>query len=102
MGIWLEQELEGEVEAGGYFGFQEFSVNIFCQNMGDIDLASMRNILPFDRMFIRRPKGLVWDASNISDIVQQVKEDIEFDYLVQVEHGDDESKELLSISFTWE
>jgi len=102
MGIWLDQDLEGDIEAGGYFGFQDFDINVFCKSMADIDLASMRNILPFDRMYIRRPKGLVWDKSSICNVVQQVKEDIEFDYSVQINHDDNESQELLMISFSWE
>lgn len=101
IGVWLEQRLDSEVEAGGYSGFQEFDVNVFCRSIADIDLASMRNVLPFDRMFLRRPKGKAWDVSSIRSIVQQVKEDIEFDYEVQVK-PDNGPKDLLSINFTWE
>ncbi|MBE0507576.1 MAG: hypothetical protein IBX50_12825 [Marinospirillum sp.] len=98
IGIWLEQDLEGEVEAGSYFGFQGFDMNIFCRSVDDIDLASMRNILPFDRMYLRQPKGKIWDEQSIRSVVQQVKEDIEFDYEVIVTPSN-KSEELLSINF---
>jgi hypothetical protein len=99
IGIWLEQSMEGKVEAGSYFGFQEYDVNIFCKNVADIDLASMRRILPFDRMFLRLPKGKPWNALNISSVLRQVQEDIEFDYQIQAITYF-VSNELLSINIT--
>lgn len=102
IGVWLEQNLEGEIEAGGYFGFQDFDVNFFCKSIKDVDLASMRNILPFDRMFVRRPKGQTWDTISVNNVVQQVKEDLECDYTVKIQTDGNEPVELLSTSFTWE
>ena len=102
IGVWLEQNLEGEIEPGGYFGFREFDVNFFCKSIEEIDLASMRNILSFDRMFIRRPKGRDWDSSSASDILRIVKEDLEFDYSVKVQAEDDKWGELFSMNFIWE
>jgi hypothetical protein len=102
IGVWLEQNVEGEIEAGGYFGFQGFDVNFFCESLEDVDLASMRNILPFDRMFVRRPKGQTWDAASINDVMQRVKYDIEFDYTVKIQAEHYKSGELFSIRFTWE
>ena len=102
MGVWLEQDLEGEIEAGSYFGFKEFDVSFFCKSFKVVDLSSMRNILPFDRMFVRLPKGQNWDTDSVNNVVKQIKEDLEFDYSVKIQTDGNESGELLSMRFTWE
>lgn len=101
MGIWLEQPMEGEIEAGSYYGFQEFDVSFFCKSIKDVDLASMRHVLPFDRMLVRQPKGKTWDSIHTNELLTQIKEDLEFDYSVTI-HADGELGEILNIEFDWE
>jgi hypothetical protein len=102
MGVWLEQDLEGEIEAGSYFGFNDFDVSFFCKSLNDVDLASMRSILPFDRMSLRRPKGKAWDGACIAEVLDRLKYDLEFDYQVKIEPDEYESGEILYIGFTWD
>ena len=61
----------------------------------------MRNILPFDRMFVRRPKGILWDSDSSRELLDAVKADLEFDYHVRVEMDDDFTYELLTLEFSW-
>lgn len=102
IGVWLEQDLEGNLEAGSYFGFQKFDVSFFCKNIKDVDLASMRSILPFDRMFVRLPKGQTWDATTDKAMLEQIEEDLKFDYSVTIHPKDIGHGDLFSMNFTWE
>ena len=103
--IWLEQYGDDDgngIEAGASFHFQEFEIGFFCKSIEDIDLASMRNILPFDRLFIRRPKGENWDIDSIENITHLIKEDLESDYDVKVDFNKNDSGGLFSMNFTWD
>ncbi|MFK5948004.1 MAG: hypothetical protein QM500_04430 [Methylococcales bacterium] len=102
IGVWLDQDLDGEVELGAYFGFSDFDVSFFCKSIEDVDLSSMRGILPFDRMFIRRQKGIDWDSKSIDKFVEQVKEDLEFDYAVEIKIDGNDNKNILLLSFIWD
>jgi len=62
----------------------------------------MRNILPFDRLFIRRPKGQSWDIESIENITHLIKEDLESDYDVKVDFNKNDSGGLFSMNFTWD
>jgi hypothetical protein len=101
IGIWFEQDLEGEVEVGEYFGFQGFDANLFCKSIEDIDLSSIRTVLPYNRMFVRRQKGQPWDTQSVTTVLQQIKDDLEFDYEVQMEPEWHESKELLLVNLNF-
>jgi len=104
--IWLEQYLEtddgSDVEPGASFHFQEFEMSFFCKSIEDVDLASMRNILPFDRLFIRRPNWKEWDKESVKIITEQIKADIEADYSVEIEFNKNFSGSLLAMNFTWD
>jgi len=102
-GIWLRQGEDNE-EAGGYFGYQGNEMNVFCKNIEDIDLASMRNIQPFDKIFIRRPKGEKWTLKKAKEIRQLVKDDLEFDYDVKVKLGKElfDHDRTLLLNVVWE
>jgi hypothetical protein len=101
MGVWLEQDPRHSAEAGGGFGFQEFHANFFCENIEDADFASMRNILPFDRMFVRLPKAKNWDISSANFLIEKIKNDLEFDYSAAIQIDGDELGALLSLNFNW-
>lgn len=101
-GVWLEQYPTHNAEVGGSFGFQEFNVNFFCKHIEDVDLASMRNVLPFDRMFVRLPKAKAWDIFSANFFIEKIKEDLEFDYSVTIQIDNDELGKLLSLNFNWD
>jgi len=98
-GVWLEQDLGDKNETGAYFGFQEYDVNFFCKNIADVDLASMREVLLFNKMYLRRPKGVNWDTENAKDVYQKIKDDLEFDFEVDITIDDSEYDELLLLHF---
>jgi len=99
LGVWLEQDLGDEIETGGYYGFQEFDISFFCKNIADVDLASVRGVLRFNKMYLRRPQGKKWDAESAKDALQKVKNDLEFDYEVDITINDGEYDELLLLHF---
>ena len=79
-GIWLEQDLGKEnLIPGDYFGFQEFEVSIFINRLDDIDFASIRAILPFDRMIIRQPNGVKWTVEDGNAVADHISNDLEDD-----------------------
>lgn len=102
IGMWFEQDLEGEIDAGAYFGFQGFDANLFCKSIEDVDLASVRNILPYNRMFVRRQKGKPWDTQSANSVLQQIKYDLECDYEVKINPEWSESNQLLMVEFNFE
>ena len=99
LGVWLEQDLEDRIETGGYYGFQKFNMSFFCNDIVDVDLASMRGVLRFNKMYLRRPKGVNWDTENAKDVLQKIKDDLEFDYEVDITIDDSEYDELLLLLF---
>ena len=101
MGVWLEQDLEGGIEAGAYSYFQEFDVNFFCNNIKDVDLASMKRILPFDRMFIRQAKGQQWVNTSIEKILKQIEKDLGYEYEFKMKPKTLKGNDLLQITFIW-
>ena len=99
LGVWLEQDLGDRIETGSYFGFGEFDMSFFCNDITDVDLASMRGVLRFNKMYLRRPKGVNWDTGNAKDVYQKIKNDLEFDYEVDIRIDDSEYDELLLLHF---
>ena len=99
--FWLEQYIDGNPEAGGYSLFQEFEASFFCKDPAQIDFASMRTVLPFDRMLIRRPNGEVWDRHGADAIMATIREDIKFDYDFRMYPSEYKGKELLVVNFVW-
>jgi hypothetical protein len=99
LGVWLEQDLDDRIETGGYYGFGEFNISFFCNKIEDVDLASMRGVLRFNKMYLRRPKGVNWDTENAKDVLQKIKNDLEFDYEVDITIDDSDYDELLLLHF---
>lgn len=79
LGIWLEQDPEGECRPGGYLGFQGMDVSFFVNQIEDVDLASVWNILPFDSMHLRHPGGTDWTKPEVDKVISSVDEDLSFD-----------------------
>jgi hypothetical protein len=98
IGVWLEQDLEGDPRPGSHFGFQDFDVSFFSNTLEDVDFASMWSILPFDRMFIRRPKGVNWDKRSVKEVVEIIRSDLRFDYAVKMKVDSGVNRNLLCIS----
>lgn len=102
LGIWLERDVENLSEDNiFYHHFNGLSVNVFCKSITDVDLASMYNVLPYDRMFLRQPKGQNWDDVSVETLVNDVREDLEFDYSVEIKADYNENDSLLELSFNW-
>ena len=100
LGIWLEQDLEGEIEAGDYFGFQDFDVSLFVNCISDVDVASMRCILPFDTMRLRKSVGVPWLKQEVKDLTSHLKQDLDsdgYDCRIRVEM----ERSLLTLEFRW-
>ena len=75
MGFWFEQWPENS-RPGVYHSFQGWDVVLFAMSPEDIDFESVNNILPFDRMFVRRAGGAPWAEIEAREIVRAVKDDL--------------------------
>lgn len=79
IGIWFEQEPRDDPEPGGSYFFQGFGASVFVNAIDDVDYASLRSTLPFDRMYILAPQGQAWSRQDISKIIRHLKQDLAFD-----------------------
>jgi len=90
-GFWFEQSLKGEVKAGSYPGFQEVEAHLFLNTPTDADFGSIRSVLPFDTLIVRRPHGELWYPESAKALVVELRKDMEFDgyrFDVDVESSD--------------
>jgi len=100
LGIWLEQDLQGDAESGGYFGYQGWDVSLFVNRISDVDMAAVRNILPFDSMWLRKPGSAPWRKEEIKQLTGHLKQDLECDgNLHKMRAGMD--GHLLKVEFAW-
>jgi hypothetical protein len=100
LGVWLEQSMEGKIEGGAYHGFQDFDISFFIRDIGDIDVASMREVLPFKWMHLRKPGGEKWNHQERRELEQKLEYDLCFDghdHKLQMR----ESGEMLTLTFKW-
>lgn len=101
IGVWLEQSLEPEeLEAGASFLFQGFDGSLFLKDLADVDWASMRSVLPFDRMNLQKPDGSKWSTDEREQIKRQLREDLYFDgyeYRVRTH----QKGGMLTLDFAW-
>jgi len=100
-GFWFEQSMEGDLEIGGIPGFQEFEAELFLNTIAEADFGSIRSVLPFDTLIVRRPYGEIWSAATAAALVVELRRDMEFDaYFFEVDlEGIDTA--LLCIEFHW-
>lgn len=84
IGVWLERDLE-KLHLNPYQQINDFDISFFCKSIKDIDLASMRAVLPFDTIFIRLPKEIKWTKTAAKNLKQQIEEDLRFDEPVSID-----------------
>lgn len=101
MGVWLEQSMDvDKIEAGNSFVFQGFDGSLFIKSIADVDWASMRAILPFDWMHLRKPGGSEWTQEERKELKQHFREDLGFDgYEYKLKTR--QKRGLLTLSFEW-
>ena len=101
IGVWLEQSMDAEEpEAGASFLFQGFDGSLFVKDLADVDWASMRAVLPFDRMYLQKPDGSKWSTDERDHVKRQLREDLYFDgheYRVRTQQKGD----ILTLDFAW-
>lgn len=100
LGVWLEQSLEEPIEAGSSFHFQDFDVSFFIKDFSDIDWVSMRSILPFDTIYLRKKEGKAWGSSEAQQVFEGISCDLNYDGYT---HEIDKSVilNLLKLDFSW-
>jgi hypothetical protein len=100
VGVWLEEDTKGEVEPWGYHGFRSFDVSFFVNSIEGVDLASMRGVLPFKWMYLRKPKGQAWTQKECRKLERRLDYDLRFD---GYEHDLRMKKngEFLTLTFKW-
>ena len=101
MGVWLEQSIDvEEIEAGVSPRFQGFDGSLFIKSMADVDWASMRAVLPFDWMHLRKHDGSQWNQVERTELKQHLQEDLSFDGL-EYKVTTRQKGGLLTLSFEW-
>lgn len=60
-------------------------IGFTCNDIDDVDLASMYSVLPFNRIFAWQPKLLRWEDTSMNEFIEKVDDDLSFDYDVDIE-----------------
>ena len=101
MTLWLEQDMEDDTPRT-YAGFLESDMTLFLKDLNSLDLSSVRNVLPFNRLHLRSREGIHWDNVRSGDVLCQLKYDLEFDgNLFDIDISWDENNEIMSCAFRW-
>jgi hypothetical protein len=100
-GFWFQQTPDGDLEPGSVPSFQELEGQLFLRSPEDADFGSIRNVLPFDYLAVRRPRGEHWSIASTKALVAVLRGGIERDgyrFKVDAEGGEDS---LLRLEFRW-
>lgn len=84
IGVWLERDLE-KLHLNMYQEISNFDVSFFCKSLEDVDLSSMRAVLPFDTIFIKLPKELKWTKKTATKVKKQIEKDLQFDQNISID-----------------
>ena len=83
-------------------GFLDTEMTLFVKDLEDVDLSSVRNILPFNRLHLRNRKGIGWNNVRSGDVLCRLKYDLEFDgNLFDIDISWHEDDEIMSCAFRW-
>ena len=78
-----------------YAGFLDVDMTLFVKNLEDVDLSSVRNVLPFNR-------GVSWNNVRSGDVLCRLKYDLEFDgNSFDIDISWDEDDEIMSCTYRW-
>ena len=85
-----------------YAGFLDIDMTLFVKNLEDVDLSSIRNVLPFNRLHLKNKKGVDWNNICSGDVLCRLKYDLEFDgYSFDIDISWDEDDQIMSCAFRW-
>jgi hypothetical protein len=101
-GFWFQQNPDGDLEPGSVPGFQELEGQLFLPSPEGADFASIRSVLPFDHLSVRRPRGEAWTRSEAYKLLSVLASDLGFDgYDFEPEIKGLETP-VLRLSFQWQ
>ena len=84
IGVWLERDLE-KLHLNLHQEISDFDVSFFCKSLEDVNLSSMREVLPFDTIFVKLPKELKWTKQTAKKFKKQIEKDLKFDQNVSID-----------------
>lgn len=77
-------------------------MTLFVKNLEDVDLSSIRNVLPFNRLHLKNKEGANWNNIRSGDVLCRLKYDLEFDgNSFNIDISWDEDDEIMSCTFRW-
>ncbi len=82
--VWLVQDYDDR-SSSIHPNISKNEICFTCNDIDDVDLASMYSVLPFNRIFAWQPKLLRWDDKSMSEFIEKVDDDLSFDYDVDLE-----------------
>ena len=82
--IWLVQDYDDR-SSSIHPNISKNEIGFTCDDIDDVDLASMYSVLPFNRIFAWQPKLLRWDDTSMNEFIDKVDDDLSFDYDVDIE-----------------
>ena len=101
MTLWLEQDMEDDT-LRTYAEFLDIDMTLFVKNLEDVDLSSIRNVLPFNRLHLKNREGVNWSNVRSGDVLCRLKYDLESDgNSFDIDISWDEDDEIMSCTFRW-
>lgn len=101
MTLWLEQDMEDDT-LRTYAGFLDVDMTLFVKNLEDVDLSSVRNVLPFNRLHLKNKEGVSWNNVRSGDVLCRLKYDLENDgNSFDIDISWDEDDEIMSCTYRW-
>ncbi len=82
--IWLIQD-DTNHRGRKQFEPSGHDISFFCNDINQVDLSSMRSAYPYDIIHAWHPNMKPWDAKMINNFINNIEEDLSFDYEVNIE-----------------
>ena len=77
-GLWLVQDHQRPAP-GASFHFQGSEMALFCHSLDQLDFAAAWQIMPFQSLLLRHPRGEDWQPRAITSTIAAIKHDLEHD-----------------------
>lgn len=101
-GFWFQQNPDRDLEPGSVPGFQELEGQLFLSSPEDVDLASIRSVLPFDYVSVRKPCGESWSRAEAYELLSVLASDLGsdgYDFEAEIEGLE---TPVLRLTFQWQ
>jgi hypothetical protein len=85
LGFWFFQNDPGVFGAGTSRHFHGTEASLFCDDIKDIEFASVCGVMPFDCIVVRNRNGMKWTKRALAIVVSRIRYDLAWDdYKTQI------------------